>query len=252
MKNILAMAPEGKGGVGKSLLMQTVAATLQSDGSARVAFLDTDTTNSSLISVVDAEEARFVNLRRVESAGTIANSIKRMADGAYDHIVLDVGARDEVEIIRQLPLMAAEAKRARATIIAFRPINLSSQVQRNAVAFAENIATKYNVKTIFVRNLGQGRSEEDFAHWNTTRGRARALKSGVVEIDMEDAGARWGDEAAGFGLTVAEAALGRFERAGDDAADAARIFTDDIQAWLSIWLERQTAAIRAAIQRVLN
>jgi len=250
MKSIIAMAPEGKGGVGKSLLMQVVATALQDDGRSRVGFLDSDTTNSNLASIF--EGVRSADLRKVEASGTIKNAIKQIEDGKIDHLVFDVGARDEAGIINVLPFMALEAKRVKATIIAFRPLTLSSNVQTNATIFSVNVAPRYGVKTIFVRNVAQGRTVDDFAYWDKTEVRRNAIAAGVLEMDLEDAGTRWGDEAGGFGITLAEAALGKFERAGEFAAEAAKIFDEDIQAWLGIWLDRQCQVIREVIDRATS
>lgn len=221
----------GKGGIGKSLVTQLIAAKLRTYG--KVQMIDTDHTNSSTKTI--DPEAMMVDLWDTTARGSVAVGLKRIATGACRSIAMDTGAQEDRFISGWLKWLAQETAKVRATLAPVLPITLSSHNQLRAVAFAEQ-AAELGLPVLLVRNLGQGRKASDYAYWNGTKTRQRVLDGGAVEIDLPDLGARWTDEASGLGLSLADVAQSRFERAGA-AADAAReIFNEDVRSWLNIFI----------------
>jgi hypothetical protein len=241
----MILVVEGKGGTGKSLIAQVCAAMIRDQKQhSRLLMVDTDSTNSSTKSI--EADAEFAEFGKDEIRGVFVNVIAGLRSRTYDNVVVDTGARDEKHVIKILPWLSKALSDIGADLIVVRPITLSSQVQRNAVAFVLS-TRQLALKTIFVRNLGQGREPEEFEYWHSTKARAEALAAGAVECEMPDAGAHFADEAGGFGLSLADVALGNFSKAGEDADAASRAFNKNDQAWLSIWLDEQILAFRSAI-----
>jgi hypothetical protein len=250
LPRVCAVIVEGKGGVGKSLIAQVAAAMLRQGDRHRVGFLDTDTTNSSTFSIEEAA-ATAADLSKTEVRGTLKNTLQALHDREFDHVIVDTGARDEKRLIEILPWLAKEVKASGAAMVVVRPITLSSHVQQNAVKFMSS-AKELGIGCVFVRNLGQGRAPEFFSHWLGTEARLNALKNGAVEIELTDAGARWGDEASGVGLSLADCALGNFQKAGPYENVARKIFDADLRAWLSIWLSEQVDTFHGAFAEALK
>ena len=245
---LLVLIKEGKGGVGKSLIAQIMAATLRDGGKYSVGFINSDTTNSTTSSI---EQTRFADLSKTETRGVVLNCLQALANGTFDSMVWDSGARDEARIVEILPWLTKEIKSMGGQLVVVRPITLSTAVQTNAVTFMA-IAKKLGIAVIFARNLGQGRTAEHFLHWDATSARANALDAGAIEVALSDAGARWGDEAGGFGLSLSDVALGEFSKAREDADEAAKIFDEDVRSWLSIWLSETVDDFRAALIAALD
>ena len=222
----------GKGGIGKSLISQLISTKL-GILKGRVLMVDTDHTNSSTKTV--DPDATMVDLRDATARGGMMVALTKLAAGEYQSIVMDTGAQEDGFVAEWLPWLKKESASIGALLVPVLPITLSSHTQARALAFAGK-ATRLGLPTLLVKNLGQGRKPSDYAHWNATKSRANALAQGVGETDLPDLGARWTDEASGFGLSLADAAQGRFEKAGNEADKARAIFTPDVQAWLAIFV----------------
>lgn len=244
---LLVTVQEEKGGVGKST-MASVAFEATSLLGENVEVLDTDDTNSAQAMV---RTARVVNLRADGYEGELLYVAERLKDWAtrrkgaekVEHVVVDTGARDDVLLRPFLPELARYLRSFGAYLIVIRPMTLSHFVQHNAHEFVHKTMTA-DMGVICVYNLGQGRNARDFDEWKASVAMREMRLRGVVECDLENAGTKWSDMATSCGLTLADAAMGRFTKAGDDAEVAASIFTRPVQLFLARWLERQTVTLR--------
>lgn len=238
---LMVMVIEGRGGVGKSLMSSTsIEALGLADETVHV--LDCDSTNSSMSMI---HNAHLVNVRDVRFEGELLYAAERLRSGDFRHIVLDAGARDEVHIKPHLAALARELRSFGGRLVVVRPVTLSHFVQQNAISFVTETKTD-DIGVVFVCNLGQGRKLEDFREWKSTLAHADMMRRGVIEVHLEDAGARYSDQATSCGLSLADVALGRFEKAGEDADTARTVFERPDQLFLSRWLYRQTETFRRA------
>ncbi len=222
----------GKGGVGKSLTAQLIAAKLRI--THKVLMIDTDYTNSSTATI--DSDAVMVDLWDTTARGALAVALGRLQTNEYTSLVADTGAQEDKFLGEYLGWLARETAKIGSILVPVLPITLSSHNQIKACAFAAS-ASALGLPTLFVRNLGQGRKVKDYEYWMKTQARAKALGLGVVEIDLPDLGARWTDEASGFGLSLADAAQGRFQKAGEAQDEAAAIFDPNIRSWLNIFIQ---------------
>lgn len=230
----------GKGGIGKSLVTQLITAALRT--THRVRMIDTDHGNSSTASI--DPDATMVDLRDSAARGALLVQLQALAASQDGAVVMDTGAQEDGLVRAVLAWLAREARKAGITVVPVLPLTLSSHAQGQAIAFAEH-AQSLGLPVLLVKNLGQGRKFGDYDRWLSTGARQAALDRGAVEVDLPDLGARWTDEAAGYGLSLADAAGGRFDKAalGLDEARAAStiaaasiIFDASIRAWLNIFL----------------
>jgi len=244
MKAVL-MSVDAKGGVAKSTSATVAVEGLSYDGTRSVDIYDGDTSNSTLASMYD--DVKMLDFSLPEVAGEIVAGFASPSD----FMVVDSGARDERRILSEImPLIVPYASKQKIAIVALRPITLSSFVQANAVAWVQKTAPM-GVKTVFIRVLAQGRTQAHFADWDRTTGRKSAIELGAVEIDLTDAGVRWGDEVPAFGTSFARVAVGDFSRIpGDLQVHAVRIFTPGIQAHLGLWLESNVYQLRSALEKL--
>jgi hypothetical protein len=237
---------DGKGGVWKSTIAQAAAIALMDDGKRSVEIVDCDTTNALMVSAFGRDATKSVDLAEAEAAGRFAARMKSSAD----YCVVDVGARDEARIVEMLPDLCEIAAKEKCSIVAFRPITLSSFTQRNAAAFAK-ISQKLGVKVILIQTRGQGRTAKHYAGWESSKLRAAALSWGAVETWMSDVGVRWADEIPSFGITFDEVARGDFSRVSEEhRSDAEQIFDDDLQAHMGLWLHANVTRFREAMNSV--
>ena len=234
----------GKGGIGKSLLAQ-ILATKSRETYRSVFVVDTDHSNNSTRSI--DPDARMLDIWDVTARGGLAVLLAELKATPSCAAVIDTGAQEDAPLIDMLEWLAREAGRAGACLVPVLPLSLSTHTQRRAVEFAA-IAARLRVPVVFVRNLGQGRTAADFAvRWGRSRTRAEAIERGAVETELPDAGARWADEAGGYGLSLADVALGRWAKAGSKADEAAASFDASARAWLNIYLDEAGDALTRAI-----
>lgn len=238
----------GKGGIAKSLVSQILASQLRAILD-KVITVDTDHTNNTTLSIDPG--ARMLDIWDVKARGGLAVLIDEMMRSTACAAVIDSGAQEDAPMIDIMEWWVKEATRAGVLVVPVLPLTLSTHNQRNAVEFSV-LAEKLSTPLVYVKNLGQGRTRDDFARrWDKSNARAGALKRGAVETELRDAGARYADEAGGYGLSLADAALGRFEKAGNKAAEAAACFDPSDRAWLNIFLSENGANLLGAIAEAI-
>lgn len=244
---IVALTLENKGGVGKSRIAEILYYTLTNgeDPSRKVLVGETDDANRSM-KMVGASE--FIDLNQVEWTGQLEYIGERIARGEFDHAVIDCGARDERPMRAFLPEYAQFLALLGVRLVVVRPLTLSTFVQNNAYRFVTKVKTD-DMAVIVVRNLSQGRSLALFKHWLEKRARAEMLAAGVIEVDMQDAGPRWSDEAVGYGLSFADIVFGRYDKIKDaqDREEATAVFERSVQLFLARWLRTQAQTFGDAL-----
>lgn len=250
---IFVIVVDDKGGVGKSLIAQIFAELLRyKDGKYIVRLLDTDYSNSTTMQT-EGSEVKMIDLREKVAMGIIANVLREIDQKTISHVVMDVGAREESLIANLLPFIVPAVKKLGGEVVVVRPVTLGSHNQRSAAAFMD-IAEKLGINVVFVRNEGQGRRSQYFDRWIKTETRTEALARGAVETVLEDANIFYADEATGFGITLADAALQDFSKIKDetDRLEAEAFFNDDIAAFLTIWLRNSVLAFGAALDEAIT
>lgn len=252
---------DDKGGVGKSIITQAVYQLLLFFD-FKVALGDTDTHNST--SAQTSEGAHMLDLRAKTSEGRLLRLLNSAFAKQIDHIVIDVGAREEAEIQALLPKLVEAAHKMGGRVVVVRPITLGSHNQRNAIRFMA-VAEALRIPTVFVRNEGQGRRPEFFDRWIASESRANALARGAVETVLTDADVRYADEAVGLELSFADCALQDWTKlmptegmtdeqrkyAEQDVAHASSFFSDDVAAFLGEWLRINMRALGDAIEEAI-
>ena len=245
---IIALVLGGKGGIGKSLIAQIIANRLRATHS-KVITVDTDHTNNTTASI--DPDARMLDIWDVKARGGLAVLIDELKNSTSCAAVIDTGAQEDKPMIDIMDWVVKEAIRAGVVVVAVLPLTLPTHNQRTAVEFSD-LAERLSVPLVYVKNLGQGRAREDFARrWDKSNARAGALSRGAVEIELLDAGARYADEAGGYGLSLADAALGRFEKAEGKAGEAAACFDPSDRAWLNIFLSENGGNLLDAVAEAI-
>lgn len=245
---IVTLTLENKGGVGKSRIAEILYYTLTDgeDPSKNVLVAETDSANRTMKMVVASE---FIDLSLVEWTGQLEYIGERIAAGEFDHAVIDCGARDETAMRAFLPEYARFLAELGVRLVVVRPLTLSTFVQNNAYRFVTKVKTD-DMSVIAVRNLSQGRTLAMFGSWLAKHARKEMLSAGVIEIDMQDAGPRWSDEAIGYGLSFADIVFGRYDKIKDDEdrKDAIAVFERPIQLFLGRWLRAQAQTFGEALK----
>ena len=245
---IIVLVLGGKGGIAKSLVAQICANRLRTIFSA-VITIDTDHTNNTTASI--DPDARMLDIWDVKARGALAVLIDEMKKSTACAAVIDTGAQEDTPMMEIMEWLVKEATRAGVLVVAVLPITLATHNQRTAVEFS-NLAEQLSLPLVYVKNLGQGRTREDFARrWDKSNARAGALSRGAVETELRDAGARYADEAGGYGLSLADAALGRFGKAGTKAEEAAACFDPSDRAWLNIFLSENGGNLLSAVTEAI-
>lgn len=246
--NVVTLVLENKGGVGKSRIAEILYYTLTDgeDPAKKVLVAETDSANRTMKMVGVSE---FIDLSLVEWTGKLEYIGERIAAGEFVHAVIDCGARDETSMRAFLPEYAQFLAMLGVRLVVVRPLTLSTFVQNNAYRFVTKVKTR-DMSVIAVRNLSQGRTLAMFGSWLAKHARKQMLSAGVIEIDMQDAGPRWSDEAIGYGLSFADIVFGRYDKIKDDEDrnDAIAVFERPIQLFLGRWLRAQAQTFGDALK----
>ena len=248
---VVIIVMDDKGGIGKSLLAQVLIALCRSqcDTEDEVMVIDSDSNNSSSYQI--DPNAAMLDLKRNREAPFL-NAFNKVREGKCRHIVVDVGAREEHQMIAMLPWLLAIVAKLDGRVIVARPITLGSHNQRNARRFMD-VADKLDIPTIFVENEGQGRESEYFYDWRNSQTYAEASALGAVHTQLLDFGVRHSDEAIGLGLSIADCAIRDFNRITDeeDRKYALEYFLDDICMMLNERLRMCMRAVGDASQEAV-
>ncbi len=246
---IFLIVVDDKGGIGKSLIAQICGALLRHDDEFIVRMIDTDFSNSTTAQVV--KDTKMLDLGEQVAKGILLTLLKAVQSKLVQHIVMDVGAREEQPVRGLLPWLVQLVRRLNGRIVIVRPITLGSHNQRSAAAFMD-LAEQLHLPVMFVRNQGQGRHNQYFRRWIQSETRTKAIARGAVETVLEDANVLYADEATGFGLSIADCALQDFSKLSDeDRAEAEAFFDDDVAAHLNEWLRSTITAFGAAVEEAI-
>ena len=205
---ILFVIIDNKGGVCKSALAATIKALLDRLGIEHL-LMSTDTSNADMAQYGDT---LLIDVRNKKQEGILPFAAEKVVAGDRKCVILDVAARDETHISRQLGRISSELAEQNSRMVVLRPITLNPFNQNNAMHFVTTTMTDH-MAVILVRILCQGRTEEDFIDWDRSLDRRKALDAGAVEMNFIDASAKFADMAVGFGLTFYDIAVGAFEKA---------------------------------------
>ena len=241
----LIIVLENKGGSGKSTIAQICVETLKMDGS-HVHVIETDTSNSTM-TAAQLSTGDVISTRSDGFIGGFLEAIELIEMGAAQHCVVDCGARDEADIMMIIPDLAQKMREIGGFLIVVRPISTNHFVQNNAVSCADQLIGS-DARVIFASNISCGRRAEDFKRWTSTKSFARLTEAGVVSIDIGNAGAVLADNATSFGLSFADVALARFDRAGRFETIARQLFDRRLQLATAEWLAKSTKSMRQAIE----
>ena len=246
-RRAMLIAMEGKGGVGKSTVTNVAVSGFRRKN-FKVRTIESDTTNSSMSMVF--KDTTLMSVQRPDFRGVIAEAAEQLKDGVFDRVVIDLGARDEAEVKLYIPKLARMLAESGVDLVIVRPITTSHFVQNNAMAWVRE--TKgLPVKTVFVRNHGMGRSETEYAAWFKLNVRAAALASGVVEVGLEDVGARLADDCVSAGLSFSDLAYGDFSRSSLSPDELSTLFPRSAQLTMLDWVDEMSERLLDAFDQVV-
>jgi hypothetical protein len=102
---------------------------------------------------------------------------------------------------------------------------------------------------VMVRNHGQGRTEEDFKIWMDSPEHEEMIQRGMVEADLEAAGALYSDLATGLEISIADIARKKpteMKLKGRRLEIADGYFVRPVRLFIAKWMLRQTTAFHNA------
>lgn len=246
----LIMAVEGKGGVSKSLSTGLAIEMLRERG-ASVSIVDADATNSSTLSLYP--EGRFLDL----SSAKVAGALVGLFEDPADFVVVDVGARDEATIKKNFAYMREAAKKARARIVALRPVNLNVAVHANIRAWLTDHCDGEISFAVMLRSVACGRDEDAFGRrWAGYGWKALAIKAGRArEILLTDLGAEYAENLQTIQTPLSAIVAGEFRAPEGAEGDAYRAFCEavydrDARLHIGIWLKENGGRLIAALQEL--
>ena len=240
---------ESKGGVGKSLTATVSYETLRvMTASDNILLLDADVVNRNLSRTGLTKAADALNAARIDFEGFLFEAAEQLISGEVDGVVIDSAAGGEENFRPHLAELARKLRLSNANVrlIIMRPLTTSPLVIDNISSFGTGCLTA-DMGVVLVRNLGQGRSNEDFAEFDASPEYADLLKSGMVQCVLESAGARYSDLVTGFNRSFADIARNEPHELGlrGRPLDIARkVFTRPVRTFLARWLYRQTERFR--------
>ena len=174
--------------------------------------------------------------------------------GLVHAVVIDSAAGGEEYFNRHLPELAKQIKGFGGRLIILRPLTTNPLNQDNIVNFGRNVMTD-DMGVVMVRNLGQGRSAEDFAIWTESAERAEMLGLGMIEVDLEAAGALYSDLATGLEISIADIARKKpseMKLKGRKLEVATAYFTRPVRLFVAKWMLRQTTTFRTAFAEAIR
>lgn len=245
LPNIIAFSVNDKGGVGKSQTSQVLREMLVgSIENNTVLLIDSDPRNSSLAQVY--EGTNFADTRDQSnpfSHGPILLGMDGLIHHATDHAVVDTAAGTQTQIEEQIiPTLAEMGRPHGIRVVEYITISTSEFSQDNALLAAERsislMETNSAYSVVFVRNHGLGRADRFYQSWHTSIERERLIPP-VVEVALPDFGPTLSDEATALGLSLADVALGKFERLQGRALEIAQSkFSPSVRIVLAQMLRR--------------
>ena len=246
-RRAMLIAMEGKGGVGKSTIMNVAVAGYRKR-KLKIRTIESDTTNSSMSMVFS--DTTLISVQRPDFKGVLAEAAEQLRDGTFDRVAVDLGARDEAEVKAFVPKLAQMLADYGVDLICIRPITTSHFVQNNAIAWVKDMQG-LPVRTVFVKNHGMGRSKEQYAAWTQLAAHKAALASGVVEIGLEDVGACLADDCVSAGLSFIDLAYGDFSRSELSKELLSSLFPRSAQLTMLDWVDEMSDRLLDAFDLVV-
>lgn len=238
---------EEKGGVGKSVTAIASFETLRLN-EGKILLLDADQKNKNMAraGLTKAEDA--LDARRTEFEGFLFDAAEQLVENIVQGVVIDSAAGGEEHFRRHLGELARYLREHGCRLIVVRPVTTSPLVHDNIASFGKNVMTN-DMGVVLVRNMSQGRTDEDFREWHESPDRADMIGRGAVECSIESAGAKFSDLATSCNKSFADIALKPVDELGLSGRTlqiAQRTFTRPVRLFLARWLLRQTNAFRTA------
>ncbi len=242
---------EQKGGVGKSLLCSVVNETLKITATKPVHLIDADVVNRNLSRSGLTQAGDALNAGRIDFEGFLFTAAERLSAGEIGGVVIDSAAGGEAHFRPHLAELAQALRNSSPSVrlVIVRPLTTSPLVHDNILDFGENFLTA-DMGILLARNLGQGRTREDYEEFDGSPEYREMRRLGMVECILESAGARYSDMITGFNKSFAEIALNEPDQLGlqDRQLEIARkVFVPPVRMFLARWLFRQTTAFQAGL-----
>ena len=252
LRRYFVVVLDHKGGIGKSVMVQIAYETLcigEKGAQNKVLVLDADFVNKNLsrVGLADANDA--VRADKKDFEGFLFEAAEQMEYGLVQGVVIDSAAGGESYFYNHLPALAEYLKSFGARLIVIRPITTNPLNQDNCVAFGRSSAMTDDMGVVMVRNFGQGREPDDYAVWMESDERREMLAGGMVECDLESAGALCSDLAAACGISIADVArrtTAGLGLTGRKLEIAEKYFTRRFQLFVARWMARQTITFERA------
>ena len=252
LRKYFVVVLDHKGGVGKSIMVQVTYETLcagESGATNKILVLDADFVNKNLSRVGLSAATDAVRADKKDFEGFLFEAAEQMEHGLVQGVVVDSAAGSEHFFHRHLPSLASYLKSFGARLIIVRPITTNPLNQDNCINFGRSSAMTNEMGVVMVRNFGLGREPEDYAVWMGSDERREMLEAGMVECDLEGAGALCSDLAAACEVSISDIALKRIEDmnlTGRKLAVARQYFSRRFQLFVGRWMARQTMTFEHA------
>ena len=253
----LVLVQEQKGGVGKSVTAMVANETLKMISGKRISLIDADVVNRNLSRAGLTKAGDALNAGRIDFEGFLFDAAERLICDEVDGFVVDSAAGGEGHFRPHLAELARTLRGsdAKTRLVIARPLTTSPLVHDNVMEFSKHFMTP-DMGVLLVRNLGQGRTSEDFAEFDASPEYAAMRELGMAECLLESAGAKYSDMITGFNKSFADIALNEPDQLGLEGRQleiARRVFTRPVRLFLARWLYRQTTSFQAGlIESVLS
>lgn len=258
LRKYFVIVLDQKGGIGKSVMTQISYETLsigENNVNHKVLVLDADFVNKNLSRVGLSAAGDAVRADKKDLEGFLFEAAEQMEHGLVQGVVVDSAAGSEHYFHQHLAPLSKSLKDFGARLIVIRPITTNPLNQDNCVAFGRSEAMTGDLGVVMVRNFGQGREPDDYTIWTESDERREMLAAGMVECDLESAGALCSDLAAACGISIADIArknIAGLGLAGRKHEIADKYFTRRFQLFVARWMARQTITFEAAFAEAVR
>ncbi|WP_237479388.1 hypothetical protein [Lichenibacterium dinghuense] len=258
LRKFFVIVLDQKGGIGKSVMVQIAYETIsigEKGAKNKVLVLDADFINKNLsrVGLSGADDAVRADKKDLE--GVLFEAAEQMELGLVHGVVVDSAAGSEHHFHQHLAPLAEHLKSFGARLIVIRPITTNPLNQDNCIDFGRSKAMTGDMGVVMVRNFGQGREPDDYTIWMESDERREMLAAGMVECDLESAGALCSDLAAACGVSIADIArktIAGLGLTGRKHEIATKYFTRRFQLFVARWMARQTITFESAFAEAIR